>query len=280
MPRRHPHQVPDFETEQPPMGTPLLDRIASRVRGRREELAMPLRMLAELSTVSERYLVMVEKGEANVSVIKLDAIARALDASAADLLSDAPMGAPRGTPGTRDVIALLGLRGAGKTSIGERAASRLGRPFVELDARVAARAGMSLGELFELHGVDYYKRLEREELENLLGAGREVVIATGGSVVTDHATYEILRRYCQTIWLKAKPEDHMNRVVAQGDARPMANRRDAMRELKALLRARRALYERADFVVDTSALGFERSVDEVVRIARDPRRARSKTRDP
>jgi XRE family aerobic/anaerobic benzoate catabolism transcriptional regulator len=128
---------------------------------------------------------------------------------------------------------------------------------------------MSLAQLFELHGVAYYRRLEREELERLLGAADGGIVATGGGLVADHATYEVLRRAAVTVWLKAKPQDHWSRVVAQGDARPMANRSDAMNELRALARARRALYEQADHVVDTSALGLARAVDRVVRIARE-----------
>jgi XRE family aerobic/anaerobic benzoate catabolism transcriptional regulator len=177
--------------------------------------------------------------------------------------------------GRGPLIALLGLRGSGKTSIGEQAAARLGLPFVELDARIAERAGISLAEIFELHGGAYYRRLEREELERLVKAGERGIVATGGGLVTDHAVYARLREAAVTIWLKATAEDHWNRVVAQGDARPMANRADAMKELKGLLRARRALYELADHIVDTSSLGLSRAVDRVVKLARE---ASSKTK--
>src|SRR6185295_14077531 len=120
-----------------------------------------------------------------------------------------------------------------------------------------------------LHGGAYYRRLEREVLEALIASGASGVLATGGSLVTDHAAYERLCGAATTIWLKAKAQDHWSRVVAQGDARPMANRSGAMNELRALLRARRALYEKADHVVDTSALGLPRAIDRVVRIARE-----------
>ena len=165
-------------------------------------------------------------------------------------------------------MALLGLRGAGKSTVGAAAARRLGLPFIELDERVAERAGVSLGQIFELHGLAYYRRLSREELERILAAGEPAIVATGGGLVADHPTFDLLRRAAVTLWLKAKPQDHWSRVVAQGDARPMADRSGAMNELRALLRARRALYERAEHVVDTSALGLERSVDRVVRLAR------------
>jgi XRE family aerobic/anaerobic benzoate catabolism transcriptional regulator len=265
--------------------SPILERLGERVRARRKALALTLRELAERSGVSERFLVLLEGGHANVSVTRLDELGRALGTSAAALIAadgaeerasvpwENELRARRGEPShfgpPRPLVALLGLRGAGKSAIGERAARRLGLPFYELDAGVIERAGMSLGELFELHGSDYYRRLEREEIERLVGAGATGILATGGSLVTDHASFDLLRRSAVTIWLKAKPADHWARVVAQGDARPMANRSGAMNELRALLRARRALYERADHVVDTSTLGLDRAVDRVVRIARE-----------
>jgi len=245
---------------------PLLEQLGARVRARRHDLSLTLRELADRSEVSERFLVLLEGGRANVSVVRLADIARALGTSASELLSEeaAPSEEPR-----RPLIALLGLRGAGKTSIGEQAGSRLGVPFVELDARIAERAGMSLAEIFELHGGEYYRRLEREELDRLIQAGAPAIVATGGGLVTDHAAFARLREASVTIWLKATAEDHWNRVVAQGDIRPMANRTDAMNELRGLLRARRPLYELADHVVDTSALGLSRSVDRVVKLTRE-----------
>ncbi|MFT3776343.1 MAG: shikimate kinase [Minicystis sp.] len=253
---------------------PILEHLAGRVRARRKELALTLRELGEQSGVSERFLVLLEGGRANVSVTRLEDIARVLGTTAAELLSDRPMeAAPIASTATNagrtPIVALLGLRGAGKTTIGAAAAKRLGVPFIELDERVAERAGMSLGQIFELHGMAYYRRLEREVLERLIAAGESGVVATGGGIVADHATFEVLQRAAVTVWLKAKPQDHWSRVVAQGDARPMANRSGAMNELRALLRARRALYERAAHVVDTSALGLARSVDRVVKIARE-----------
>ncbi|WP_437298144.1 shikimate kinase [Sorangium sp. So ce426] len=268
---------------------PILARLGGRLRQRRTELALTLRELAELAGVSERFLVLLESGRANVSVVRLEDIGRAMGTSAAALLSAGELGeeaSPRGRSAGEagegagePLVALLGLRGAGKTTIGGRAAARLGVPFLELDALVAARAGMSLAALFEIHGNAYYRRLEREELARLEGARAHGIVATGGGLVTDPATFERLRRCAVTVWLRATPEDHWRRVVEQGDARPMANRADAMKELRALFQARRALYEQADFAVDTSALGLARSVDRVVKIAREAGR-RNATRSP
>lgn len=258
-------------------GHPLLEQLGARIRSRRRDLSLTLRELAERSGVSERFLVLVEGGRANVSVVRLADIAGALGTSASELLSDQAPGAPSRAdePAARGpLVALLGLRGAGKTSIGQQASSRLGVPFVELDAQIAERAGMSLAEIFELHGGDYYRRLEREELERLIQAGTSGIVATGGGLVADHAAFARLREAAVTVWLKATPEDHWNRVVAQGDIRPMANRTDAMNELQGLLRARRALYELADHVVDTSALGLSRSVGRVVKLAREAWRSK------
>ncbi len=253
--------------------SPILERLAGRVRARRQERGLTLRELGAAAGVSERFLVLVEGGSANVSVTKLDDIARALGTTAAALLvpaaSEARLEKETATaPGRAPLVALLGLRGAGKTTVGTLAARRLDVPFFELDALVAERAGTSLGEIFAMHGAAYYRRLEREELERFLAAGASGVLATGGSLVTDHGSFELLRRSAVTVWLKAKAQDHWARVVAQGDARPMADRSSAMNELRALLRARRALYERAAHVVDTSALGLPRAVDRVVKIAR------------
>jgi XRE family aerobic/anaerobic benzoate catabolism transcriptional regulator len=166
------------------------------------------------------------------------------------------------------VIALLGLRGAGKSTIGRRLARRLRRPFVELDRRVEEAAGMSLGELFALHGESYYRRLEREALERLLAEARPLVLAAGGGLPASPETYALLRARSLTVWLRAEPEDHWNRVVQQGDRRPMADHPEAMAELRRLLAAREPLYAQAAATIDTSRLGVEGAADAITRIVR------------
>ena len=265
---------PDTGADEPEgAGSPLLRALGERVRERRRAAGLTLRDLGVASGVSERFLVLVEGGKANVSVVRLDAIARVLDTSASALLADAPTEAPR-TATKGPLVALLGLRGAGKTTLGSRAAARIGLPFVELDSLVGTRAGMSLTEIFEMHGTAYFRRLEREELERLVTRGDRGIVATSGSLVTDHETFELLCREAVTVWLRARPEDHFQRVIDQGDPRPMASRPAAMEELRAILRARRALYERAAHIIDTSALGLERSIDRLVKIVNAASRGR------
>lgn len=240
----------------------LLRDLGRRARALRGARGLTLRELAARSSLSPRFLVQIESGEGNVSVLKLAALARALGTTPAALLSEAPpAAAPVATP---PVIALLGLRGAGKTTVGRRLARRLRVPFVELDRRVEQAAGLTLAEIFALHGEDYYRRLEREALQEVLDQDRPVVLATGGGIVNSPETYALLRRRAVTVWLRANPEDHWNRVVQQGDRRPMADNPEAMGELRRLLAAREALYAGADHTVDTSRLtadGVARAVE-------------------
>jgi XRE family aerobic/anaerobic benzoate catabolism transcriptional regulator len=154
--------------------------------------------------------------------------------------------------GTRPILALLGLRGAGKSTVGRRLARAIGWRFVELDARVEERAGMKLDELFAIHGEAHYRRLQREALEQLLAEPEPTVLATGGGIVTDADSFSLLRRRAHTVWLRARPEDHWARVVAQGDTRPMANQAGAYESLCAILSEREALYSQADLTIDTS----------------------------
>jgi XRE family aerobic/anaerobic benzoate catabolism transcriptional regulator len=239
------------------MATDVLELVGHRVRQARAARRWTIRELAERSGVSVRFLVQLEAGRGNISVRRLEELARAFTLSAADLLLDTEAGAPR-------VIALLGLRGAGKTTIGKALARRLHVRFVELDRRVEKAADMSLAELFSLYGEEYYRRLERETLADVLAEKRPMVLATGGGIVASRATYAMLERSAETVWLRASPEDHWNRVVRQGDRRPMADHPQAMADLRALLGAREPLYAAADHTIETSGRPVETIVDDLV----------------
>lgn len=241
----------------------LLRDLGAAVRGRRTELGLTMRALAEKASVSERFLVQLEAGEGNISVARLEDVAEGLDTTGAELLASAARSAPRAA----GVVALVGLRGAGKSSIGAAVASELGVPFVELDELIVREAQMTLSTIFEIHGERYYRGIEREVLRRLLAQRKPMVIATGGSIVTDAETWGLLRSRARTMWLKAEPREHWSRVVAQGDARPMRDRPRAMNELRALLTSRAPLYEMADVVVETSGKKPASVIDNVVRLA-------------
>lgn len=261
-------------------GAELLSALGEAVRARRTALGITLRELATRAGVSVRFLAQLEAGEGNVSIVRLQEIARALGASLGELVaeSEKPSGPARARKKSDvpRVVALLGLRGAGKSSLGARAAAALGVPFVELDALVAREAGMSLATIFEMHGEAYYRRVEHEALRKFLERSRGAVLATGGSLVTAPATYELLRRGATTVWLKARPRDHWDRVVAQGDVRPMQDRPAAMTELKELLDKRGPLYEQADYVINTSAMPIDQAVSRLVEIGHHPGNAKRK----
>lgn len=240
------------------MADDLLSALGRRVRAARNERGWALRELAERSGLSPRFLVQLEAGGGNISVRRLADVARALDTTPAALLS--PSAAP-----AKPIVALLGLRGAGKTTVGRRLARRMRVPFVELDERVEKAAGVSLDEIFALHGEPYYRRLEADALDAVLDAGEAVILATGGGLVASPETYTRLKRAAVTVWLRARPEDHWSRVVRQGDRRPMANQPQAMSALRSLLDARAPLYATADHTLDTSGLPVARVVSELYR---------------
>ena len=239
-----------------------LEPLGQAIRRARLEAGLTIKTLAERSGLSPRFLSDLEKGRGNISIGRLWAVGRALDRPLAELV--APLDAVGRRRHGRAPVALVGLRGAGKSTIGRRASERLELPFVELDAQVETAAGLPLGQLFEIHGESYYRRLEREALHRFLETETNgALLATGGGIVTDPDTWATLRARTLTIWLRAEAEDHYRRVMEQGDLRPMKNRPGAMAELRALLAARTPLYAQSQVVVETSILGLDRAVEAV-----------------
>jgi XRE family aerobic/anaerobic benzoate catabolism transcriptional regulator len=234
------------------------------VRAARDLRRLTLRDLSAASGVSLRFLNEVEAGRGNPSVLRLAALADALGVSASELLARA------GQPLPKPHVALLGLRGAGKTSVGQRVAGRIGAPFVELDRKIEEAASLSLAEIFALHGEDYYRRLEKATLESVLNEGVRCVLATGGGIVTSPEAMALLKTRAQTIWLRGNAIDHWKRVVKQGDRRPMTGRPEAMAELRRLLESRRALYAGADHTIMTTGLSLDAVVDRAVSLVREP----------
>ena len=242
------------------MPADILTTLGQRAREQRHRKKLTLRTLASQSGLSLRFLMDVEAGRGNISVRRLADLAAALDVQPGELLSLVER-----TPTRPRVIALLGIRGAGKTTIGRRLARRMRCQFVELDGEVERRAGLALGEIFSLHGEQYYRRLEHESLEELFASGRPAVLAVGGGLVTSHDAYTLLRRGATTVWLKARPDDYWRRVLRQGDRRPIDQHPHAREALRQLVAQREQLYARADVVVDTTGVPVPRVVDRVER---------------
>jgi XRE family aerobic/anaerobic benzoate catabolism transcriptional regulator len=274
-----------------------LAAIGREVRRHRAKRGMTRRQLAEASATSERYLAQIEGGAGNPSVSVLRAIAQALDLPVAallpehgaraaelgvifDLLAQVPerelpalvkdiearVALRAGTDRARR-IALVGLRGAGKSTLGRMLAQHLGWPFIELDRRVEEDYGASIPDLIEMAGTATFRRQERNALEQVIAEHNAAIITTAGGIVANSETYALLLRHTHTIWIKARPEEHMSRVMAQGDFRPMAQNRQAMTDLVAILEARRADYARAEAEVDTSGEAVGQSFAALLRIA-------------
>jgi XRE family transcriptional regulator, aerobic/anaerobic benzoate catabolism transcriptional regulator len=274
-----------------------LRELGERVRGARARCSMTRRDLAQESQVSERYLAQLEGGHGNISVLLLRQIATALGLQLADLLREdedhsaevaligqflqrlppqkltqvrahlvRKFGSHKDDRQRR--IALVGLRGAGKSTLGARLAKHMEVAFVELDREIEREAGTSLSEIFLLYGQAGYRRYERRCLEHLLKRHDAFVLATGGSIVSEPSTYDLLLSSCYTIWLKALPEEHMARVIAQGDTRPMAGNNEAMVDLQRILGVRDALYGQADAVVDTARRTVAQSFKELEKALR------------
>ena len=265
--------------------------LGDRIRDARARRGMTRKILARDSKVSERYLAQLEAGQGNISIVLLRQIAHAMGLPLADLVREEPDRSVELTLliqtlgrlqpkelaqarklltdsfGTvvererRQRIALIGLRGAGKTTLGARLAKERGVPFIELDREVERESGTTLSEVFNLYGQSAYRRYERRALENVIERHDRAVIATGGSIVTEPATFDLLLSACFTVWLAAAPEEHMSRVVAQGDYRPMAGNDEAMDDLRRILASRNALYAKADATVETAG----KTVDQCLR---------------
>ncbi|HXI37906.1 MAG TPA: helix-turn-helix transcriptional regulator [Burkholderiales bacterium] len=233
-----------------------LGRLGERVRAWRRESGTTRKALAAASGVSERYLAQLESGQGNISVLLLRKVAHAMGVAVDSLVRE-----EEGLPAAPGRIALLGLRGAGKSTLGRKLADSLGVPFVELDAEVEKEAGAKLGEVFAMYGQDAFRRFEHRALERVLAQHERAVIATGGSLVTDPSTYQLLRERCRCVWLKASPEEHMSRVIAQGDMRPFKGRSAARAEIEKLLQDREKLYARADATVVTSGKSVKHSFE-------------------
>src|SRR3954463_11663062 len=246
-----------------------LARLGDRVRAWRTASGTTRKTLAASSGVSERYLAQLESGRGNISVLLLRKVAHAMGVPVDSLVREDEETAGR----ANSRIALLGLRGAGKSTLGRKLAESLGVPFVELDREVEKEAGARLGEVFAMYGQDAFRRFERRALERVLAQHERAVIATGGSLVTDPGTYELLLERCRCVWLRASAQEHMARVLAQGDTRPFrdkngrgAGRSSALDEIRKLLADRDRLYGRAGAVIDTSGKSVRQSLAELKRV--------------
>lgn len=269
------------------------------VRLGRAKRGMTRRRLAQDSGISERYLAQIESGHGNPSVIVLKAIADAFEMPVADLLPvngarhpivanilsvlgrvpqpDLPAIADlveqklreRAAADRAQRIALVGLRGAGKSTLGRLLAQKLGFPFVELNRVVEQEYGASVSMLIEISGVNTFRRYERACLERVIADHDKVVIATAGGIVASLDTYALLLQRTHTIWLQAQPQEHMGRVMEQGDFRPMSENREAMADLMAILEARRADYSRAEAQLDTSGETVNKSAEKLARLAQE-----------
>src|SRR2546421_7556883 len=235
-----------------------LARLGERVRAWRTERGMSRKHLALASGVSERYLAQLEAGRGNISVLLLRKLARAMGVAVERLV--------REEQALEKPIALIGLRGAGKSTLGAKLAALLDVPFVELDREVEKEAGAPLAEVFAMYGQDAFRRFERRALERVLNTDARAVIATGGSLVTNPGTYELLIERCRCVWLKATAQEHMARVLAQGDTRPFKGRSAALDEIRKLLTDRERLYSRAGAVIDTSGKSVRQSLAELKRV--------------
>ncbi len=276
-----------------------LTLVGERVRQTRARRGMTRKILARDSGVSERYLAQLETGQGNISILLLRQIANALDIPVEALVLDGPEPPVdlvhtteflRRMPASelaearrvlvahfggvdlearRGRIALIGLRGAGKSTLGALLGENLEVPFLELDRLIEQESGVGLSAIFDLYGQGGFRRLERRCLDQVIERYPRFVLATGGSLVSEPATFERLLTMCYTVWLRATPEEHMQRVIAQGDMRPMADNRESMSDLKRILEVREPLYRKADLILETSILSPEQAANRLIETLRE-----------
>ena len=273
-------------TGNPEAETDFLEQLGQRVRTMRALRGMSRKVLAKVSGISERYIAQLESGKGNVSIVLLRRVAVAMAAHVEDLIpssdpvQDWPVlrdllrkASPAQIAQARDVltggatsghkraafsgIALIGLRGAGKSTLGKRLADRIRWTFVELNKEIERQNGLSVAEIINLSGQEGFRRMEQAALGHLLARKELMVLATGGGIVSEPLTFDLILSSFYTIWVKAEPEEHMARVRGQGDLRPMAEDPSAMAELRNILLSREPLYARANAVVDTAGLSVD-----------------------
>jgi XRE family aerobic/anaerobic benzoate catabolism transcriptional regulator len=276
-----------------------LHRLGERVRKLRHQRGITRKALAQHARVSERYLAQLEAGLGNCSIVLLRRIARAIGLPVTQLVQEGEepaldlvllsqflerLPAPalaearelllrhfnEPSDDRRRRIALIGLRGGGKSTLGRMLAERLDVPFIELDREIERRSGANLSEIFDMFGQETFRRAEREALDDVLTRHKHFVIATSGSIVTEPGTLELLLASCFTIWVRAEPEEHMKRVIAQGDMRPMANNVRAMEDLVSILKSREPLYAKAEAVLSTTGKTPEENLAELMRVIAVP----------
>jgi XRE family transcriptional regulator, aerobic/anaerobic benzoate catabolism transcriptional regulator len=263
-----------------------LEQLGQRVRTLRSLHGMSRKVLAKVSGISERYIAQLESGKGNVSIVLLRRVSNAIGTPLEDLI---PINDPapdwqvirdllrKASPGqiaqAKEIlsgsstsaqrrpafagIALIGLRGAGKSTLGKLLAKAIGWNFVELNKEIERQNGLEVAEIINLYGQEGFRRMEQAALAQLLARKELMVLATGGGIVSEPLTFDLILKSFYTIWLKAEPEEHMARVRRQGDLRPMADDRSAMAELRNILKSREPLYARANAVVDTAGLSVE-----------------------
>ena len=274
---------------------PFLIALGERLKLLRARRGLTRKALAQLAEVSERHVANVESGVGNASIQFLRQLCAVLNCSLAEMTGDETTSTPdwlmirevlRGrneaelaqartaladlfeSPvseiSRRQRIALIGLRGAGKSSLGRLLAAQLHVPFIELSTQIEQLAGCGIAEIHALYGQNAYRRYEQRAIEDVVRHYPQAVIATPGGIVSEPATYKLLLSHCYTVWLKAEPEEHMDRVLAQGDKRPMSGNREAMEDLKRILESRTQFYSKADKTVDTSGLTSEQAYSQLI----------------